>query len=174
MISLNNKKGISPIISVVLLIVVSVALVGIFISWSRSTVDQGLEGAQQGLNVASDLECMRANLIIDSCEISASTNEVSLLITNNSNLDLQRLTLNIFGKSSLNSETLQIEGFFTESINSGEIKFYKTSQDFEYLKNDLNLPSKIIDVNNIDVFTLYSYTCPNKVINLEGCNIVYE
>lgn len=166
-----NRKGVSPVISVVLLILLTTVLIAAFVSWSKASTRDQLNVSEEELKKASNIQCSKYDLIIDSCSIGSSQ-DVNILIMNQTPIDFYHISLTLQGKSLISDQTLKVFGKFKYPIKAGEIKSFKINTDLEYITNDTNvLENNIIDANNIDVFTIVSATCPNKVIDLSRCSV---
>jgi hypothetical protein len=165
------KKSVSPIISVVLLILLTTVLIAGFVSWSKASSRDTLNVSEEELKKASNIQCSKYDLTIDSCSI-ASSQDLNILIMNHTPIDFYHISLTLQGKSMISDQTLKVFGKFKYPIKAGEIKSFKISTDLEYITNDTNvLNNNIIDANNIDIFTIVSSTCPNKVIDLSRCSV---
>jgi hypothetical protein len=169
---IKKIKGISPIISVVLLVLVAAIFVAGFMSWAKTSTRDKLDVAGDQLKVASDFECMKYSFYVSSCEYDSEQGTISLLVENPTPIDFYGLTLTLEGESSLSSDILKLHGKFTTPIRSGEIKNYNTNSGFTEIVNDINVSEgKLIDPDNILSFTLTSPTCPQKTVNLKSCSV---
>ncbi len=167
-----NKKAISAIISVVLLILVTSVLVAGFLSWSKASTRDKLDISKDQLQSISNSECMKYNLVIESCSLDYDTGKVTLLLRNPTPVDFKNLTLTLKGKSQGSNEILKIFGKFDSSVDAGEIKYLSTDNNFTFTTNDVNVSeSKVIDPFNLKSFTLTTSTCPKKVIDLKRCAV---
>ncbi len=167
---LINKKSISAIISVVLLILVTSVMVAGFLSWSKTSSKEKLEVSQQEFKSASSVECSKYYLMVESCIFDNNTNKIHLLLINSTPIDFEGLSLTLQGKSQVSNDILKVHGSFSNSIKSGEIKNLNTESGFTFITNDINFDSgNIIDGENIKSFTLSTATCPKNTIDLKRC-----
>jgi FlaG/FlaF family flagellin (archaellin) len=161
------KKSISPLISMVLIILVVVILIGIFSTWSEDSTTKKLEETSKNIPSASEFECLNSNLDIKSCYIDPTTNHIKLLVNNPSNLDYKGLSLSLQARDDSNND-FKITGIFDTNLPAGTLKYLNTYKDFYFIKQDRLFST--IDVNKVDLITLASRTCPNKVLNITDCN----
>jgi flagellin-like protein len=78
----SSKKGLSPLISAVLLIAFVITLFLLISNWVRSSIiDEATSAADEQL--ASGLSCMGANLKISNVQVNALGTEVKLNVDNN-------------------------------------------------------------------------------------------
>ncbi|MFH0905870.1 MAG: NHL repeat-containing protein, partial [archaeon] len=164
----NKVKAISPIISTILLILVAVILTMIFLEWSKNSTKNNLDKVGSLNSAASDIDCLKSQLIVDSCYIDLNNNSVNLLISNDSLLDFYGLKLTIEGKD-YDNRNLKFIGSIIPTIRKGNITSISSqdSSNFTFTRSDgiisnLN-PFKI---NNV---TLTSTTCPKQRIDLSSC-----
>lgn len=167
-----KKKSISAIISVVLLVLVTSVLVASFLSWSKTNARDRLDVSQGELQSASNMDCMKYSLVVESCNLDNETSNVTLLLRNPTPLDFQGLSLSVQGKSQASEEILKVYGNFNSSIKAGEIKRLTTVSDFTFITNDINVDSgDVFDGAYLKSFTLSSNTCPKKTIDLRKCSV---
>ena len=167
-----NKKAISAIISVVLLILVTSVLVAGFFSWSKASTRDKLDISKDQLQSISNSECRQYDLVIQSCSLDYDTGKVTLLLRNPTPVDFKDLTLTLQGKSQGSNDVLKVFGKFDSSVNAGEIKYLSTDNNFTFTTNDVNVSaSKIIDPLNLKSFTLTTSTCPKRIIDLKRCAV---
>jgi len=166
----KSKKALSPIISVVLLILLAAILTGAILSWSKNSVKEKLDTSSESIRRASDLDCINSNFHVESCEIDFFTKDVSLLLINDSSLDYGNLILTVNGLSFEGADE-KIFGTFKESINAGESKFLSTSSNFSF-KDGNSFDS--LDPYNIKNISLVSLTCPNNPIILTSCDVIVD
>jgi hypothetical protein len=169
---MDRKKSISAIISVVLLILVTAVLVAGFLSWSKTSVREKLDVSQGELQEVSRMDCIKYNLVVESCNLDSTTGNIEVLLRNPTPIDFYDLSLNIQGTSQNSSNILKMHGNFDNPILSGEIKKLKTTTDFTIVNSDINIASgEIIDPLDLKVFTLSNSTCPKKTIDLKKCAV---
>ena len=170
-LNFRNKKALSPLITVVLLIVVAVVFTVFIMSWAKSSTHKRLSEAEENLRIDSELECRFDKLNIESCTIDYVTKDINLLISNPSDLEFSGLTLSIQGKN-IDGQNMKLVGKFIPKIKKGEVIYLSTgsSSDFQYTREDYN--HSLFDVNSITNFTIGTITCPNNYINLKYCEIV--
>jgi len=167
----KNKKAISPLISTILLVLVAAILVATFSSWSKMFVKEKMNDTSQSITTASDFECSRSNLDIESCTINAITKDVTLLVHNPSSLDYKNLILSIQARDDVDNNTFKLYGKFNNNLEPGQSLLLKTEEDFTYTKEEM--PISELRLSNIDLMTLTSLTCPNKIIDISNCEEIY-
>lgn len=111
-----NKKGLSEVISVVLLILVSLALATIIFLWARSFFDGNLE--KNGMPVAQACEEIK---------ISAQKYSSGIDITNKGNIPIAGISLKKVGKGISTVENYPFE----KEISAGGILSLETSVDYD-------------------------------------------
>jgi len=169
---MDRKKSISAIISVVLLILVTAVLVAGFLSWSKTSVREKLDVSQGELQEVSRMDCIKYNLVVESCNLDSTTGNIEVLLRNPTPIDFYDLSINIQGTSQNSSNILKMYGNFDNPILSGEIKKLKSTTDFTIVNSDINIASgEIIDPLDLKVFTLSNSTCPKKTIDLKKCAV---
>ena len=73
-----NKKGISPIIATVLIVVVSIILVSMLLSWGRNFIQQTTNDADTTI----DTSCKGASITISSCDYNSSGEYIKFVLVN--------------------------------------------------------------------------------------------
>jgi flagellin-like protein len=165
-----KRKAISPLISTILLILIAIILVVTFSSWSKLFVEKRMKDTSENITTASEFECSRANLDIESCTINAITNDITLLVHNPSSLNLNGLILSIQAREEVDNNTFKLVGRFENVLKAGHSLLLTTEEDFDYIKEEKTISELVID--NIDLMTLTSLTCPNKSIDITNCYII--
>jgi len=169
---MNKKKSISAIISVVLLILVTSVLVAGFLSWSKSSAKDQLEVSTEQLQKVSNMDCIKHNLVVESCNYDSLTGDIEVLLRNPTPIDFYDLSLTVQGSSQNSTDVLKLFGKFNTPIKSGEIKKLTTNNDFTIINSDINVSQgAIIDPLNLKTFTLSNSTCPKKTIDLKKCAV---
>lgn len=122
-----KKRAVSPIIATILIIVVSLVLVAILLSWGQNFVQRNTAQADNSI----DTSCMGADLSISFCEYSSSNKKLSFILTNSGeivfpedsnffltllddNRDLNTSNLNILDGNSLGigeATKVELEGY---------------------------------------------------------------
>lgn len=82
-----RKKSVSPIIATILLVVVSLILVGILLSWGQNFIQRSTSDADSAL----DRKCIGADISINYCEYDSDngTNTLNLIIVNTGKIDFK-------------------------------------------------------------------------------------
>jgi len=165
----RSRRGISEIISIILVILVATILVGSLLTFSKDSAKTKLDSTSQVIRQASTLECSNSYLEVESCTINAITKQIDLSLTNNTPLDFANFTLSVTG-STIDDQPLTYVGSFSDVIRKGESKRLSVSQDnFNVIKE--NHPLSSLDTSNIDSITLTNKTCPSATLDLSWCNI---
>lgn len=86
-----NRKAISPIISAVLLLAVSLAVVGIFSGWAPELAENVTE--RTGNNTMETMNCNEAALEIRSAYWDNSNTELNIALRNSGSVDLSDISL---------------------------------------------------------------------------------
>jgi uncharacterized protein YpmB len=114
---IKTKKGASEVIVVIMIVMVSVILATMFFAWLKESSKSKLDQTADEMKQASDFSCMDASFIIESCNVNDDGN-ISVVLSNNSDLRLFNLVLSINGKNNLGADT-SIVGRFETVINPG-------------------------------------------------------
>lgn len=80
-----RKKGISPIIATILLIVVALILVGILLSWGQGFIINSTSDADKAI----DRKCIGAEISFNYCDYNASSDILSMIIVNTGKIDFK-------------------------------------------------------------------------------------
>lgn len=110
------KKGISPIIAVVLLFAVTVSVAGIFANFAPNLVKSLTQGTQQ--QAETQIQCEGAGLSFEGVNYddSGSTPEATYVLRNNGNTVLSNVTV-----VSFNSDGTIIEQSSGETVYTGNL-----------------------------------------------------
>lgn len=158
-----EKKAISPLIGIILIILILSILTSIYFLWLR---DATTEMMSESENIADNrIECHSMKLIINSCTIYKENNNIdsfSITLDNRSNFDLN-IKIDFIG-TDINEENITSSGNFTEPIKKGFIKQYTTNENFEYVSNN-----NLGHINNINNVIVVTKECPDKIIVLDDC-----
>jgi len=167
----KNKKGITEIITIILVVLISVILIATFLAYSKDVTKKSLDAssnASKGFTTGNQLECVNSNLKIESCSINTGTKEISINLINNTSLDFGGFTLSIKSKT-FNGEDITYVGYFDDIVKKGESKELNTTiSSFDVIKEDYIVAS--LDFDQIENIILANKTCPNQPINLFGCS----
>ncbi|MCK9292684.1 MAG: hypothetical protein WCY27_04055 [archaeon] len=165
-----HEKSLSPIISVILLVLVAAILTGAILSWSKNTVREKLDVSKESLKQASDIDCVNSNFYVESCEIDFFTKKMSLLVINNSQLNYGNLVLTV-NALSFDGSDIKLFGNFDTPVLAGETVLLSTDNEF-FLKEGFSFDS--LDPDNIKNISLVSTTCPNSPIVFSSCDVVSD
>ena len=163
MFKLNNK-GASEVIVVIMIVMVTVVLATMFFAWLKESSSSRLNETGDEVKQASDFSCMNDPIIVESCTITDSPREISLVLSNNSDLKIFNIVLSVNGKDVLENN-LNISGRFDTVINSGQVIQLTTDSNFTYITGDETDFGNIV-IGTINNTTLTNGTCPKKIINL--------
>ncbi|MBU2639286.1 MAG: hypothetical protein KKG75_01110 [Nanoarchaeota archaeon] len=90
------KKGISPIISVVLIIALTIVLFLIVSNWIQSSVlKPGMEETDERLT--GQLDCLSTAIDISSVKVNSGGSEIKLNVDNTGDTDIYGLTIRVIG-----------------------------------------------------------------------------
>lgn len=161
-----NKKAISPLISVLLIIVVSFILILVYSLWASNIIITTTEETE--VELGSYLECQQLKFFEKSCDleindVNYSIDNISLVLENLSSLDLKNINVSIHGTDNY-FENISSYGKLQGTVKKGQIKAYNTKEDFEW-KSGINL-SNFYTINKI---TVVSEVCPDRIVTIEGC-----
>jgi FlaG/FlaF family flagellin (archaellin) len=159
---LINKKGVSEVITVTLIIVITVIIAGLFFAWSKNSAKTKMDEISAELKEVNDKDCSNAQFYVDSCTIYSTTKTVRLTLINNSDIKLFNLNLIINGN---------VSGSFDEIVEAGETAYLSTDTNFTVNRGDQNSLMDI-DIEDIENITLTNGTCPKEVLDISGCTIV--
>jgi len=162
----KKQKGISEIIALILIILVSVVLIAIIIAWSKNSVKEKLDISTESLKQASSTECINNSLSIDEVLVNTKNKNVNILVSNNSNLKYFNLVLTVESVDEDGNQTKAV-GSFNKIIKPGEVKTYDTTIDFNFSKSNFD------DINFLGITDIYltNGTCPNQAIDLKGYDV---
>lgn len=165
------KRAVSPIISVILLILVAVILITMFLLWAKVEIKEDLQSSSDALSPASDLDCLNYSLSVDSCFIYSSSKKVEILLTNATPIRYFDVMLTIEGKNTT-EVTDKWVGVFSNSLFPGHSKLYNTDINFLFTKNE---DFSNLNFNEISNIILTNGACKREIINLINmCEIVNE
>jgi len=83
-----KKKAISPIIATILLVVISLILVGILLSWGQNFIQRSTSDA----DTAIERKCIGADITLNYCDYNAPTDKLELIIVNSGKIDFKEDT----------------------------------------------------------------------------------
>jgi hypothetical protein len=95
-----NKKAISPLISIILVVAISFVLIIMYNLWLRETITEATTRADVGIDESFD--CREFKVFVDSCTIYKDSEtgfieNVSLLLDNKSSFDLKNINISVLG-----------------------------------------------------------------------------
>jgi flagellin-like protein len=160
-----NQKGASSVITITLVIVITVILAGLFLSWANNFSKTNRDQTTSELKQASDLSCVNASFKVESCTIDSSTKATDILFINSSNLKIYNLILTIQGQND-SEEDIRISGRFEEIVAAGKSINFTTDSNFTEIIGNL----EDLNVSTITNITLTNGTCPKKIFVLD-CEI---
>lgn len=151
-----NRKALSPIIGVILIILVAVILITTFLVWSKEYYNNQLNKNTDQLKKATNIECANSKLKIDSCIFDNETKILSLLLINDSEIRYFDVTLTIEGES-ISGEKIRQYGVFKEILTPGDSVYLSTDNNFTIL--DSFGVYEDIDLTKISLVNLTSGAC---------------
>ena len=135
-----NKKGISPIIATVVLLVIAIGLGVIAMNWGRAYLETSSTCA-----VNTDMDIVKINEIPQVCYVSGENGYIRFLVENGVNIDIEKLQLRAIGTkqvytTEVENSTMPLGGSFLGIIpyNSflfGDIKQIKLTPEIELYEN---------------------------------------
>ncbi|MDD3244633.1 MAG: hypothetical protein PHU47_00615 [Candidatus ainarchaeum sp.] len=144
-----RKKGVSPLIATILLIVVAVILVTIVLTWGKNFATESL--AKTGDVVSSN--CVGISLSVSNCTIDSDSNVVSFFLRNNSTNAYSfpaTETFKVYLSDNLGNtylSELDLNGTdgstAIEGLNNGEMKAGKAATD-AFSGSEVNAATGII------------------------------
>ena len=165
----KNKRGISEIISIIIIILIATILVASLLTWSKDSTITKLDNSSQVVREASTLECTNNVLEVESCTINIVTRQIDLSLTNNTQLDFANFSISLDGTTT-NNEPLLFVGVFKNTIKRGESKRFSVSESgFTIVKETKSL--SLLDTNKINSIVLTNQTCPNTSLDLSWCSV---
>ena len=81
--NLDKLKAVSPLIAVVLLVIVSVAIVTILLSWSQNYVQRSTASVDDAI----DTSCIGVDISVLSCDYNSVSDELTFIMVNSGNID---------------------------------------------------------------------------------------
>ncbi|MCK9292685.1 MAG: archaellin/type IV pilin N-terminal domain-containing protein [archaeon] len=168
----RNKKALSPIISVILLILVAALLTGAILSWAKSSAREKLDSTQK-INTLNDIDCRNSRLKIHYCTIDAITKDIDLIIENKSKVSLSSPTLSISGVDFQGGQ-LKFYGIFNNVvIESGQIISISTKDENNFSYIQYNDQIEDLDLNNLEKINLSTLSCPSNFVDIKNCDVIY-
>ncbi len=167
----KSKRGISEVITIILVILISVILIATFLAYGKNLTKTSLDTsstASRNFTVGSELDCANSNLRIESCSINTGTKAFAINVMNNTSLDYGGFTLSVKSKT-FNDQEMTYVGYFSDTVKKGEYKTLNTTlESFNVLKQDYVVTN--LDFNEIESMILTNKTCPNQPLSLTGCS----
>ncbi|HRS42969.1 MAG TPA: hypothetical protein P5530_03820 [Candidatus Diapherotrites archaeon] len=80
------KKGVSPIIATVLLVVLALILVVILLSWGQNFINRNTSDVDNTI----DRKCLGAGITINNCNYNDQTNTLSFIIVNSGKVNFSK------------------------------------------------------------------------------------
>lgn len=78
-----TKKGISPVIATILLIVIALILVGILLSWGQNFIQRNTSDADNAIN----RKCIGADISISNCDYNGTAQTLTFIMVNSGKVD---------------------------------------------------------------------------------------
>lgn len=78
-----SKKGVSPVIATILLVVIALILVGILLSWGQNFVNRNTSDADSAI----DRKCFGAEITIRNCDYNSLSDTLSFIIINSGKIN---------------------------------------------------------------------------------------
>ncbi len=167
----KSKRGISEVITIILVILISVILIATFLAYGKNITKKSLDtssNASRAFTKGSELDCANSNLKVESCSINTGTKEFSINLINSTSLDYGGFTLSVKSKT-FTGEDITYVGYFDDVVKRGEFKELNTTLDsFDVIKENYVVAS--LDFDQIESMILTNKTCPNQAISLSGCS----
>lgn len=113
-----SRKGVSPVIATILLVVVALILVGILLSWGQNFINRNTSDADSGI----DRKCISAGITISNCDYNSLSETLTFIIVNTGKINFSAdHTLNLMLVDSdtnlVNDNTNIIDG---NAFNKGD------------------------------------------------------
>ncbi len=164
-----KKVAISSIVTIILLVLVSTVIVGFILAWSKNEVKTSLDVSKENLKQLSEFECKNVKYTVESCKLDKVNNNIEIVFTNSSQVNLFNIVLSITGRNEL-GEQMNYIGSFNDVIKKGESRTLSTSADnFDVIRQGDTFPN--LNVTTLDSIMLTNGACPNKPINLSNCDL---
>jgi len=147
----QSKKGVSPLISTVLLIAFAVALGAVVMNWGRTYVEDTANFAREKsdteIRCSSDvkLDWLSVKNVKRLCYSYATTTKLNFTIENIGKLDIVGLSVTVVGSKNINTTLIELKA---ENITLARSRFYR-NESVEL--GDLGIPSQIRIVPEIEV-----------------------
>jgi flagellin-like protein len=122
------KKGISPLIATILLIVVAVALISIILSWGSDFVTKNTSQADDVI----DKDCVGAYINFVSCNYNTDQNKITATIVNTGTLNFRETSS--FNVNLVDSEK-EVDFSNTNVLDSNSLK---TGESASFIIEDYN------------------------------------
>jgi hypothetical protein len=160
------KKAISPLISVMLIIVISFILILVYSLWMKDVIITTTDETK--VELGSYLDCQQLKFFEDSCSLEINDvnyviDNMSIVLDNQSNLELKNININIFGTDNY-LQNISSSGRLIGTIKKGQKQLFNTNEDFEWRSGN-----QISEFYTITKITVVSEVCPEKIIHLEDC-----
>lgn len=79
------KKGVSPVIATVLLVVIALILVGVLLSWGQNFVNRNTSDADSAI----DRKCFGAEITISNCDYNSQSKKLSFIMINSGKVNFK-------------------------------------------------------------------------------------
>jgi hypothetical protein len=160
-----KKKSVSPLISIILIIVICFILILAYSGWLKDYVKNTTDNEE--IKVENYLDCQNLKFIVNSCRLSYNNDtnlleNVFLVLNNQSNIDLKGISLTLFGVD--DSNKISTFGSISGTITKGLQKTYNLNEDYTIIDG-----SEITEYKEITGITILSAVCPEKIIYIEDC-----
>jgi len=170
-LKIENKKGLSPIISVVLLILVATLLTGAILSWAKNSAREKLDSTQK-INTLNDLDCRDSRLKVIDCTIDAVSKDINLVVENKSKISLSSPTLSIAGLD-FEGNSVKLFGVFNSVIESGQVIWMSTKDTNSFSYTQYTSQIEDLDLNNLQQFNLSTLSCPSNFVDIKNCIVFF-
>lgn len=123
----NSKRGISPLVATILLIVFAVALGGLVMSWGQDIIEEGAAGHASCLDISLKLPELGGNICQGG---TGASGYVDFVIDNDSPFNIDSITLWMFGQSFDHSSIVQVTDVADSLIKPGAPLIKRANYNF--------------------------------------------
>jgi hypothetical protein len=160
------KKAISPLISVMLIIVITFILILVYSLWVTDIIITTTD--ESDVQLGDYLECQQLKFFEDSCTLNINDStfiidNIQIGLDNQSPLDLKNINITIFGTDNI-FEKIESHGKLLGTIPKGLSNVYNTNSDYEYISG-----SQLSEFYTVDNITIVSQVCPERTVIIKDC-----
>lgn len=154
--SVQNRKGVDPIIASILLIAVVLVLVGIYVVFGRGFAQERTQEIREV--TTAQVSCAYAGISISDCNFHAVSNRIDFELQNIGTVDLTDFTLRVSDGTDL------VVGTYEKTLKPGAfVDFKTTSTDFDVEEGAID------NLDNANKVRVTPVSCPSNFFDTSKC-----